>query len=319
MVRLFQPTESNLINKILELDLRAAESIIDQEHDSHKTFKKIMNEELPYIYVCDDSDLLMGMNSFTKLSKGLISQHWLLADALKQIDEMKIESRMKRQEMREHLNEELGFNARDSTASHYKADRKYQELVPRYKKLAIPYLENSGRSIDDLKPEAYDYDDPRDPRFFLNIIFEFIDEALIDMEQEVILRAFTSLRRLFIKGLRDITEEWKGNEKLKWKEEDRPEGAAEYVHLLSQLEKNCQGHGIGDFTKKLKEDREERALFRLNRLRNLAEHNKANDNSDCFDPDLYSEEHLLECFSEVKALFETLEQFDKSLHHIRTD
>jgi hypothetical protein len=89
MVRRFQPTKSNLINKILELELSAVESYVDQEHGSFKTLKETLTEELPHIYVCEAYDLLMGKSVLSKLSISLMSQHWLLADALKQIDEMK--------------------------------------------------------------------------------------------------------------------------------------------------------------------------------------------------------------------------------------
>ena len=312
MVRRFQPTKFNLINKILELELSAVESYVDQEHGSFKTLKETLTEELPHIYVCDAYDLLMGKSVLAKLSISLMSQHWLLADALKQIDEMKNESGIKRKELREILDEEFGFTSRDSITSHYKADKKFQELASQYTVLAIPFLESVGRSIDDLKPG---YFDDNDPRFHLDVVFDLTDEVIIDMEQEVILRAFTSLRRLFIRGLRDITEEWKEKMGTGWQECNRQKGAAEYVHLLSQLARNLPGHGIGDFTKKVKRDDKgnetESVLCRLNQLRNLAEHTNGNDNADCFDPNLYSEEQLLECFSEVRALFETLEQAHK--------
>lgn len=320
MVRLFQPTKSNLINKILELELSAIESYLDQEHGSFKTFKETLTEELPHIYVCEAYDLLMEKSILAKLSISLMSQHWLLADALKQIDEMKNESGIKRKELREYLDEEFGFTSRDSIKSHYKADKKFQELVSQYTVLAIPFLEGMGRSIDELKPGYFDDDDPR---FHLDVVFDLIDEVIIDMEQEVILRAFTSLRRLIIRGLRDITEELKDEMRTDWQECNRQKGAADYVHLLSQLARNLPGHGIGDFTKKVKGDNKgngtESVLYRLNHLRNLAEHPNENDNSGCFDPNLYSEEQLLECFSEVRALFETLEQVYISRSFIEFD
>lgn len=313
MERLFQPPKSNLINQILELELRATESFVYQKNGSFKTFKETQIEELPHIYVCDAFDLLVNRNIFAKISTGLMSQHWLLANALKQIDEMKEEATVKRQEMLKYMSQELRSNTDGSITSHYKADGKYQELVSRYIDVAIPLLGCMGGSIDDLKPEPeprlYDTDDPR---FALDAVFDLIDETLTDMEQEVRLRAFTSLRRVFIKGLRDITEEWK-NKKSNWQEWERLERREpEYVHLLRQLAKNCPGHGIDDFTRKLKRhdegNKQESALFRLNQLRNAAEHDEGGDNSDCLDSDQHSEEQLLACFREVKALFETLEQ-----------
>ena len=314
MTRLFQPVD--IVNTVLKLDVRSMESYVNMKGGQLQTFCELFTERLPHIYICEDSDLFMNKTVFANISIGLISQHWILAETLEQIDVMRNAAREKNDEIFSALRKSLGVAEHNIQNSPYRADRKFQKLLKQYGNMAIPFLEVQGESVENIKPG---YHSPEDPRASLDSTFEVIRDTLNELEREIMVRAFVSLKRLMLRGLNGIINECREPKKHDWKEVDRFSDEKEYVWLLRQLEENLPELDISDFKKAT------RPLLDLNELRNTAEHDgekkkKKNKNntepgqsgngkeySDWYDEDLYSEEKLRDSFLEIKALFEKLE------------
>ena len=126
--------------------------------------------------------------------------------------------------------------------------------------------------------------------------------AVDGREQEIMMRSFVSLRMVLNEGLKDISYEWRELRQSDWQDLEKLEGEAKYVHLLRQLETNLPSRGISAFAKR------SGALYKLNSLRNDVEHKNRK-----YDRDRHSKQKLIECFKEIKALMECMEQIDREM------
>ncbi|MEX0502707.1 hypothetical protein AB3X55_03855 [Alphaproteobacteria bacterium LSUCC0719] len=253
-------------------------------------------DEFPHLYLPQNAGIGLrhsGLSSvFEEFAIKLIIQHWFTANDLDSINTLKDELRRK---------EDGLYDARLQGYGMMHADESQPDQVdPAFDRL-MDEIESKARE----EAESYeDFDPDSDGEMGIahHEIMGLAESAVDGREQEIMMRSFVSLRRVLNEGLKDISDRWRELKEPDWQDVEKLEGEAKYVHLLRQLETNFPGRGISAFTKK------SGTLFELNSLRNDVEHKKRKN-----DDDHHNTQNLIECFKEIKALMECMEQIDREM------
>lgn len=243
-------------------------------------------QDFPHLYLPDNADLIMSVDIFAKISKRLICQHWIAADAFQYLDALQLETREKHDELLDIVRYQFG------ELSH----------PPKPKSRIDPEFE--------LVKDMWQRDDWEDygheqAHTYLAMVIDLANDTTANFKREISANAFVGLRRTVLLGLKELKKSIKNNKNsksildkygnLEWKQPERYEKEAEYVFLLREFEDTFPPFNTVRFRKRLNE------LKELNDLRNNLEH-EIDPNGD------YSAEKLIKCFEVVKELFTAFEQ-----------
>lgn len=256
-----------------------------------------LQRKCPHIFLAQDLGRDFSQHGFQQISIKFLVQHSLIADTQMLYDSKTFESMEKSSYLYElvQYSKDRKTEGRPIFPRKFCDDKKFTDIC---------IICESDAKIDTEQTPHKEGSFPFDyqSELLVSSIEDVFRDSFIDIQREIKARAFISLHRTMIYGLKILTDQCK--ETTTWKPSDPLRGETEYVHQLRELETNFPSLDTRGFRKR------QSKLYELKKLRNRAEHESSEDNVD------FSEKNLLACFHEVKRLFETLENNEAFYHRI---
>lgn len=250
-------------------------------------------QDFPHIFIPNEAtSLLYGFSGgFSQISRELIIQHWITADALQLTTKMRHEVERKEYDLSDAIAKGHGTSDAPTKNPSVHVDPEFNDIYALWLKEA----QKERKTIENEGEEFYP-DEHSEMGMTYHEVLHLAEQTIENFRSETIKRAISGLYRVLetnLKAMKDADEKlnhWVEPEPAKIKKE------SDLIYLFRKFEANIPNLDTGHFRKK------SALITELKGKRNKTEHESDVDLSDI------TEEDLIRFFEEIKYLFEAIEK-----------